>query len=180
MKTINKMTEEERRQKFGAKDIEKLKKILKSSKKLHDWYKTEKFRKMIIKNGIKSIKSHSNFYNPKTEQLVEKLLIEMKLEYKKQFVLCNRYIYDFYIPKDKLLIEVNGCFWHRCPKCYSDKDKVYDVQRKSIIRDASKIKLAGDRGYSLLIIWEHELKKLKEIKLKVGSYRETSKNKINN
>lgn len=73
---------------------------------------------------------------------------------------------DIVLPKHKLVINVNGCFWHGCPYCKrakirpaSNKDYWNRKLDRNIERDAEN-KLAVERlGWSVLIVWECETKK---------------------
>ncbi len=68
---------------------------------------------------------------------------------------------DFVFPKEKIAVFIDGCFWHKCPKCYrrpkSNKaywdQKVEDNQR----RDAAKRRSLRKQGWHVVRIWEHEL-----------------------
>ena len=69
---------------------------------------------------------------------------------------------DFVFPKEKIAVFIDGCFWHKCPKCYrrpkSNKkywdQKVEDNQR----RDTNKRSRLRRDGWRVMRIWEHELK----------------------
>jgi G:T-mismatch repair DNA endonuclease (very short patch repair protein) len=64
---------------------------------------------------------------------------------------------------DKLAIEVQGCYWHNCSKCYSN-GKGY---KGNIGHDRDKRLVYSEFGWRVINIWEHELKnKNLEIKLK--------------
>jgi len=58
-----------------------------------------------------------------------------------------------FIDEDKnQIIEVYGCFWHCCRKCgHHNRNRIRQ-------KDASRIKNFKKLGYSVLIVWEHELK----------------------
>lgn len=62
--------------------------------------------------------------------------------------------YDFYLPKYRLLIEIDGVYWHG----KGLKDAELNEQQKNTRRnDIEKNKLAALRGYNLLRIWEDEI-----------------------
>lgn len=71
---------------------------------------------------------------------------------------------DICFVSKKVAIFVNGCFWHRCPKCnYSlPKNntefwiKKFNANKE---RDLRKIKQLNDLGWSVLTFWECEIKK---------------------
>ncbi|MBI5224833.1 very short patch repair endonuclease [Candidatus Micrarchaeota archaeon] len=68
---------------------------------------------------------------------------------------------DLIIPDVKLAIFVDGCFWHKCPRCYrppkSNKKYWNPKINSNAIRDkrvTSKLKRAR---WAVLRIWEHEI-----------------------
>ena len=58
---------------------------------------------------------------------------------------------DFINKSKKQIIEIFGCYWHCCKKC---GHKNIDNQRQ---KDALRISKFEELGYSVLVIWEHEL-----------------------
>jgi len=70
---------------------------------------------------------------------------------------------DFYFPKYKLAIFVDGCFWHGCPKCgHIPKTRTRFWKEKierNIRRDKKNKNVLKKRGIHLIRLWEHELKK---------------------
>ena len=70
---------------------------------------------------------------------------------------------DFVFHKIKLAIFVDGCFWHKCPKCYREpktKKKFWrDKIQKNTERDLRVTEELKKTGWKVLRIWEHELKK---------------------
>lgn len=70
---------------------------------------------------------------------------------------------DFYFPKNKLAVFVDGCFWHACPRCARRipstrrqfwKTKLLGNQR----RDNRLRRLLVRRGFKTMRLWEHELR----------------------
>jgi len=74
---------------------------------------------------------------------------------------------DFINEDKKQIIEVFGCFWHGCKKCGHLNAK---TQRK----DVSRIDKFRRLGYSVLVVWEHELKCPEKIMLKIKKFIEVS------
>ncbi len=71
---------------------------------------------------------------------------------------------DIAFPRKKIAIFVNGCYWHRCsvckfplPKTNKEFWKTKFARNKK--RDIKKIKDLEHAGWSVLTIWEHEIKK---------------------
>jgi DNA mismatch endonuclease (patch repair protein) len=70
---------------------------------------------------------------------------------------------DFTFRKEKLTLFVDGCFWHRCPKCYREpktnaefwKNKI----ENNVKRDRKVTKELKLAGWSVIRMWECQLKK---------------------
>jgi len=69
---------------------------------------------------------------------------------------------DFYFPRLRLVLFVDGCFWHSCPVCGRlPKSRVefwltkIDANRRRDIRVRSRLRRDG---FHVMRIWEHELK----------------------
>ena len=70
---------------------------------------------------------------------------------------------DFTFRKEKLTLFVDGCFWHRCPKCFRDpktnaefwKNKI----EKNVKRDRKVTNELKQAGWSVVRLWECQLKK---------------------
>lgn len=68
---------------------------------------------------------------------------------------------DFYFPKHRLALFVDGCFWHACPKCGRIpktrvqfwKNKIEGNRR----RDLSLTRALRRNGYHVMRVWEHAL-----------------------
>ena len=59
---------------------------------------------------------------------------------------------------------INGCFWHRCPKCNPPapkKNLEYWVPKfeRNVERDQRNLALLQEQGWRVHVIWECELKK---------------------
>lgn len=68
---------------------------------------------------------------------------------------------DFYFPKARLVIFVDGCFWHACPKCgrLPSSNPEYwtpkiDSNRR---RDNRTRRYLRAQGLHVMRIWEHEV-----------------------
>lgn len=66
----------------------------------------------------------------------------------------SRHQFDFLIHKDKVAIEVDGCYWHGCPICFPSPNA---SQKKTIARDKEINVRASEMGWKVLRIWEHEI-----------------------
>lgn len=69
---------------------------------------------------------------------------------------------DFAFPKKRVAVFIDGCFWHKCPKCYkcpeSNKEfwiaKVEENQKRDVRQRGSLRK----NGWRVVRVWEHELR----------------------
>lgn len=71
---------------------------------------------------------------------------------------------DFVFPKRKIAVFIDGCFWHKCPKCLIEipaTSKGY--WRKKIEGNVKRDKVVNaelrKKGWKVLRIWEHEVRK---------------------
>jgi G:T-mismatch repair DNA endonuclease (very short patch repair protein) len=55
----------------------------------------------------------------------------------------------------KVVIELNGCYWHGCPKC-TKKPKAMHLLART--KDASRYAFFMRLGFEVFVIWECELK----------------------
>lgn len=70
---------------------------------------------------------------------------------------------DFVFDSEKLLIFVDGCFWHGCKRCRHlprTNTEFWDNKlRTNIARDKRIAHRLRRHGWHVIRIWEHELKK---------------------
>ena len=71
---------------------------------------------------------------------------------------------DLVFPKYKVVVFVNGCFWHKhtCSRfVWPSSNTEYWVPKieKNVERDLRNQQILEDLGWRVLIIWECELKK---------------------
>ncbi|MEZ5415537.1 MAG: very short patch repair endonuclease [Opitutaceae bacterium] len=76
---------------------------------------------------------------------------------------------DFIFPKLKTTVFVDGCFWHGCPKHAIQPKTNATFWREKIARNKARDRkvnrLLRARGWTVLRIWEHDLRKRDEAKL---------------
>jgi len=86
---------------------------------------------------------------------------------------------DFAFPALRLAVFVDGCFWHCCPKHRTwPKDNQEFWKRKLVTnraRDKEVTRELKKRGWQVLRIWEHELKKTDVSKLATKLHRKLLK-----
>jgi len=78
---------------------------------------------------------------------------------------------DIVFPRKKIAVFIDGCFWHKCPKCFvKPKTNVRFWNRKiesNVKRDrAVNTRLKRD-GWTVIRIWEHEIINEKVLKKKI-------------
>ena len=104
--------------------------------------------------------------NTKPELLVRKRLREAGLTgYRLQWKVPGRP--DVAWPGKNVALFVNGCFWHRCPRCNLPLPKSnveYWVVKfdRNVERDERNLEELRKAGWTVHVIWECQLKK-KEI-----------------
>lgn len=112
--------------------------------------------------GTKSDGSYDWGCGSKLEVFIAAILTDMDVSFRRQFFIARR-SFDFYIPHKKMIIEVNGDFWHANPRIYAPSDvlnypgKGEKTAREVWMKDLKKAKLALDRGYSVHYIWEDDI-----------------------
>ena len=70
---------------------------------------------------------------------------------------------DFTFRNKKLTLFVDGCFWHRCPKCYREPKTNADFWKNKIEnnvkRDRKVTSELKQAGWTVVRLWECQLKK---------------------
>lgn len=60
----------------------------------------------------------------------------------------------------RLVVFVDGCFWHGCPRCYSEPKTNVEFWREKVRRNRARRDTvrAGlkEQGFRVVEIWEHE------------------------
>ncbi|MDD6651832.1 MAG: DNA mismatch endonuclease Vsr [Eggerthellales bacterium] len=101
--------------------------------------------------------------NTKPEQIVRGLLRHAGFPgYRLQWKKCPGHP-DIAYPGRKIAIFVNGCFWHRCPICNMSQPKTHSDYwetkfARNVQRDAETRAQLEAQGWTVVNIWEHELK----------------------
>ena len=75
---------------------------------------------------------------------------------------------DFVFESHRLIVFVDGCFWHGCPDCYrrpSSSQEYWDAKvKRNSERDKKNTAVLESSGWRVLRIWEHELSDLKSVR----------------
>lgn len=107
--------------------------------------------------------SHIRSKNSKPEELVRKYLFSKGFRYRKN-VKTLPGCPDIVLPKYKTVIFVNGCFWHKhdCPRFVwpsSNEEYWRPKIMGNVERDKRNIAELQQLGWTVLTVWECELKK---------------------
>ena len=99
----------------------------------------------------------------KPEEIVRKALFSKGFRYRKN-VKALPGCPDIVLPKYKTVVFVNGCFWHMhdCPRFVwptSNENYWYPKILKNVDRDKKNKDLLQTMGWTVLTVWECELKK---------------------
>lgn len=93
----------------------------------------------------------------KLEDYFSTLLDSQNIEYYRQFYIREiKSLYDFKVKNKKILIEVDGDFWHCNPKT-KHKIATTEHQKKNLISDSIKTDWCLNNGYTLLRFWEDDI-----------------------
>ena len=110
----------------------------------------EHFQRMLQKSLEKQ--SELNFVS-KPHQIVIDYLKEKNKVFEVNKPIGN---YSADILMDKIVIEINGNYWHANPTIY--KDNLNSTQKANVKRDKLKKKFLESQGYKIIYIWEEEIK----------------------
>jgi very-short-patch-repair endonuclease len=141
-----------------------LENFIKRYGKIEGTEKYEIFTKLRLSNLLKNGK------NSKLNDFFESLLLEIipQTDYIREFALTNKtragfYFYDFCL-FDKILIEVNGDYWHCNPIKYNTGEYVNYIGRKHPVlvddiwkKDELKKRNAENEGYLFFTFWENDI-----------------------
>lgn len=164
--------------KFGQKRITNAQKI--SAFQKNCWKNLdEESKAKRIKNMLSSLNSgcHS-----KLETEFSLILEEFNITYERSFWLCKKQ-FDYRIKDTKILIEINGDFWHANPKKYNDGDLLNFPGGKTVAKDIwnkdkKKKELAKKHGYHVITIWEDEIKKKLHYEILFNEIKNYTENQI--
>ena len=119
----------------------------------------EAYRIMRQKAGIISTQRKPYAQN-KLEKNVQAWLESKGIDFTYSAIMgdgIHNYQFDFIVHGKRTLIEVHGTYWHSDPRVYAGKDlNVTQIQNKE--RDIRKADFAKSKGFTLLVIWESDVK----------------------
>ena len=121
-------------------------------------------------NNRKQIKKHPLYGTSKLEEdfardFLEKLNVEYVYQYEAKDI--GRF-YDFFLPKQRVLIEIDGSYFHADPRVVSEED-IRPMHKRNKRVDALKDRWALLHGIPIIRIWEKDIREspsmvMKELK----------------
>ncbi len=73
---------------------------------------------------------------------------------------------DLVFTKKKIVIFIDGCFWHKCPFCFQEpathKEFWMKKIQSNVDRDQKVSEQLASEGWTVLRFWEHEVRKTPE------------------
>jgi DNA mismatch endonuclease (patch repair protein) len=70
---------------------------------------------------------------------------------------------DIVFTKKKIAIFIDGCFWHKCPICFKEPETRNEFWMKKIQSNIDRDKKVNAQlkteGWTILRLWEHEIRK---------------------
>lgn len=142
------------------------------SKKISDGQKrcmesNPEYYHKIKSNAVKiSLYSQERYSKSSPEIIVENWLKSHNIDFDYSAIMGSKKIgcfqYDFIIHNKRILIEVNGDYWHGNPNFFNidgtdGKRKLNDIQLKKIKKDKLKLEFAKNHNFEVIYIWEEEI-----------------------
>lgn len=141
---------------------------------LHIWKNREHPRGMLGKEnkwGKHTIEEKKKIKEARKTQIIPKVdtSIEIKIQkflsllhieyitHKYISEITHAYQCDIFIPSKKIIIECDGCYWHGCLICNKN---INEIQKEQIKKDKLRTKELQEKGFKVLRLREHEIKKL--------------------
>lgn len=70
---------------------------------------------------------------------------------------------DILLKDSKTVVFLDGCFWHKCPKCFKkpQTNKKFWEQKinNNVKRDEKINKMLKQDGWSVIRFWQHDIRK---------------------
>jgi DNA mismatch endonuclease (patch repair protein) len=71
---------------------------------------------------------------------------------------------DFTFPCERVVVFIDGCFWHRCPQCNwipaTNTEYWLPKLQRNLEKDREADRLLHEKGWAIIRIWEHELRRI--------------------
>lgn len=112
-------------------------------------------REEASKRRVNWLKTKLSNEKSKLEKKFENFLLILDLKFKYQYEFHGR-LFDFYIEKYNVLIEVDGDFYH-CNPDSIHKEQIYETQKLTKENDIYKDNLCNNHNIKLLRFWEKDI-----------------------
>ncbi|MBW2986724.1 very short patch repair endonuclease, partial [Candidatus Woesearchaeota archaeon] len=140
---------------------------------------TEERKKQIGKQSSQRI-SELRKTVTKPHKIVMRILRDWGIAYKAES-LVGPYCFDIEVTGQKILIEIQGDFYHANPKMYDQDNLKYDIQKKCVRHDKQKLNFIKEhkKDYKLICIWEDEIKNnLEQVEKRLASELQINENSL--
>ena len=127
----------------------------------------EKYREEKSRAGKIGMSKREAYTKTQPEIIVENWLNENNIPNEYSPIMGDgnsNYQYDFIIKGKRILVEVNGDYWHGNPNKFNidgsdGKRKLNDIQITKIETDKLKLEFAKNHNFEVIYIWEEEINK---------------------
>jgi G:T-mismatch repair DNA endonuclease (very short patch repair protein) len=144
------------RENLSEEEKEKIsKKLSESQKQLYNKNPQDYITKRSKAGKITATKIEKYKINS-IEQIVRDKLKELGLDLEYSVILDYKQ-FDFGSRKYKILLEVQGDYWHGNPSIYTKK-QLNDTQKRNIKKDKDKVRFAKKHSMKLYHIWETDIR----------------------
>lgn len=99
---------------------------------------------------------HMNRIRPHKTSKLEDMVATFIPHYERQFKI-GFYAVDFANTKNLIVIEVQGCWYHCCQKCFPNSPE-FKTQTLTKNNDKKKKTYLTNRGWKVIELWEHDLR----------------------
>ena len=131
--------------------------------------KISEIRKKLIREGKLEIVKFYEGPNRKEQQLLDiinKLYPNEFIFNDGKVVVDTRYPDFVHTKGKKIAIELYGCYWHACPKCFPNDPYAEEIHK----RDKERLRSIFKHGWRVLVIWEHELQNPEKLRKKIKKW----------
>lgn len=123
----------------------------------------EYYKEIKSRGGKAAMSKPQNYEKSSLEIIVETWLKNHNVDYEYSPIM-DSFQYDFIIHNKRILIEVQGDYWHGNPNFFNEdgsdnKRKLNDIQKAKQEKDKLKIEFAKKHNFELICIWEEEVNK---------------------
>lgn len=110
------------------------------------------------------------YKDTRIEVAMQGVLVQMGIPYQAHGCVpgCGSHQFDLVLEEPRVLVEVQGCWWHACATCDRVSDP-HEAERRRA-RDARKRIQAKAAGWRLLEVWEHEFGDLGVVEQRVRAF----------